>query len=140
MKARKILKGHRWFPSGGGCSCGPVHDPNAPKSERKGCLVKVEPILGMGALEEKDRPLPAGQQHPGRGSKSTRWAREMRRAPCHYCGGYGGTIDHVIPRSKGGRLTKENCVPACSPCNNWRKDTDYEWFKTIGWKTRPFAQ
>ena len=122
MKARKILKGHRWFQNS--CSCGPVHNPNAPRSERKGCLVKVDRV-----------PTP-----PGRGSKGARWAREMRLLPCHYCGEPGGTIDHVIPRSQGGRLVKSNCVPACAPCNNFRKDADYEWFKTIGWKGRPFSQ
>ena len=27
------------------------------------------------------------------------------------------TIDHVIPRSKGGKSTWENCVISCKPCN-----------------------
>ena len=138
MKARKILKGHRWFQNS--CSCGPVHDPNAPRSERKGRLVKVERIPGLGASETKDMPAPVVHSPPGRGSKGTRWAREMRLEACHYCGEPGGTIDHIIPRSQGGRLVKSNCVPACAPCNNWLKDMDYEWFKTVGWKSRPFSR
>ena len=40
---------------------------------------------------------------------------------CQYCGQQPGTeeltIDHVIPRSKGGPTTWENCVLACVPCN-----------------------
>ena len=28
------------------------------------------------------------------------------------------TIDHVIPRSRGGLSTFENCVACCKPCNN----------------------
>ena len=28
------------------------------------------------------------------------------------------TIDHVIPVSRGGKSTFENCVAACRPCNN----------------------
>jgi 5-methylcytosine-specific restriction endonuclease McrA len=40
---------------------------------------------------------------------------------CQYCGGRPGlhelTIDHVIPRSRGGASTWENCVTACRPCN-----------------------
>jgi 5-methylcytosine-specific restriction endonuclease McrA len=28
------------------------------------------------------------------------------------------TIDHVIPVSRGGKSTFENCVTACKPCNN----------------------
>jgi 5-methylcytosine-specific restriction endonuclease McrA len=39
---------------------------------------------------------------------------------CVYCGvkGVVFTIDHVVPRSKGGKSTFENCVTACKPCNN----------------------
>nr|WP_242413741.1 HNH endonuclease [Mycolicibacterium fortuitum] len=40
---------------------------------------------------------------------------------CAYCGGFGDTIDHVIPRSRGGEDSWENCVAACAPCNG-RKD------------------
>jgi len=39
---------------------------------------------------------------------------------CQYCGQNGGermTIDHVIPRSLGGRTVWENVVSACRACN-----------------------
>ncbi len=40
---------------------------------------------------------------------------------CQYCGIQPGrenlTIDHVIPRSRGGRTEWENVVAACAPCN-----------------------
>ena len=40
---------------------------------------------------------------------------------CQYCGARPGseelTIDHVVPRSKGGLTTWENCVLACVACN-----------------------
>jgi hypothetical protein len=36
---------------------------------------------------------------------------------CHYCGSYGDTVDHVIPKSKGGLRTFDNCVCACKSCN-----------------------
>ena len=37
---------------------------------------------------------------------------------CQYCGSQKRlTIDHVIPRSRGGQDTWENMVVACSPCN-----------------------
>lgn len=40
---------------------------------------------------------------------------------CQYCGGRPGseelTIDHVTPRSLGGRTSWENCVLACVECN-----------------------
>jgi len=38
---------------------------------------------------------------------------------CQYCGGHTDlTIDHVIPRSRGGKSSFDNCVVACRPCNN----------------------
>ena len=41
---------------------------------------------------------------------------------CQYCGkkpkSQELTIDHVTPRSKGGRSTWENCVLACLKCNH----------------------
>src|SRR5207248_4460140 len=40
---------------------------------------------------------------------------------CQYCGRRPGvaelTIDHVVPRSRGGGSTWENCVTACRSCN-----------------------
>lgn len=37
---------------------------------------------------------------------------------CQYCGSQKKlTVDHVIPRSRGGQDTWENMVVACSPCN-----------------------
>jgi len=39
---------------------------------------------------------------------------------CVYCGQKSKrlTIDHVVPRSKGGKSSFENCVAACRSCNN----------------------
>ena len=38
---------------------------------------------------------------------------------CQYCGTAKDlTIDHVRPRSFGGKSTFENCVTACQTCNN----------------------
>lgn len=37
---------------------------------------------------------------------------------CQYCGSRGNlTVDHVIPRSKGGGSTWDNIVASCAPCN-----------------------
>lgn len=45
---------------------------------------------------------------------------------CQYCGCKPGTkelsLDHVIPRSKGGKTTWENIVLACTPCNTKKAD------------------
>jgi 5-methylcytosine-specific restriction endonuclease McrA len=43
---------------------------------------------------------------------------------CQYCGTRHGslTVDHVIPRSKGGGSTWENIVTCCAPCNRRKGD------------------
>lgn len=38
---------------------------------------------------------------------------------CQYCGTHENlTIDHIIPKSKGGKDTWENLVTACTSCNH----------------------
>jgi 5-methylcytosine-specific restriction endonuclease McrA len=40
------------------------------------------------------------------------------RWTCQYCGSRTNlTVDHVIPRSKGGASSWENIVASCAPCN-----------------------
>jgi hypothetical protein len=73
------------------------------------------------------RDTPTARRNHGVGNDKA-WAREMRRLPCHYCGDSGGTIDHVIPYSHGGRDIYENCLPACARCNTMRGSFKYEDF------------
>lgn len=47
---------------------------------------------------------------------------------CQFCGGYGDTIDHLLPRSKGGHTTPVNCVCACNACNQSKADRDVSEF------------
>jgi 5-methylcytosine-specific restriction endonuclease McrA len=52
--------------------------------------------------------------------KITRKAVLARDAwTCQYCGSQaaGLTVDHVIPRSRGGESVWENIVASCAPCN-----------------------
>lgn len=44
------------------------------------------------------------------------------RFRCAYCGSKADTVDHVIPRSRGGDHSWENCVAACSACNHRKAD------------------
>jgi 5-methylcytosine-specific restriction endonuclease McrA len=57
-------------------------------------------------------------------SRRTVLARDLYT--CQYCGGQPGkhelTVDHVIPRSRGGATTWENVVAACAPCNHRKGD------------------
>jgi 5-methylcytosine-specific restriction endonuclease McrA len=57
--------------------------------------------------------------------------RDLRR--CAYCGKKADTIDHVVPRSRGGAHSWENCVAACRACNSKKADRLVE---EIGWTLR----
>src|SRR5919108_4432860 len=50
-------------------------------------------------------------------SRRALFARDNWR--CVYCGSVGGrlTLDHVVPRSRGGDSVWENVVTSCAPCN-----------------------
>jgi 5-methylcytosine-specific restriction endonuclease McrA len=42
---------------------------------------------------------------------------------CQYCGAAARlTMDHVVPRSRGGRSTWDNVVTSCAPCNSRKGD------------------
>jgi 5-methylcytosine-specific restriction endonuclease McrA len=59
----------------------------------------------------------------------TEWAHR-----CAYCADPADTLDHVLPRSKGGLTVAENLVPACRRCNGAKSSTDWrEWFRAQAW-------
>ncbi len=59
-------------------------------------------------------------------SRRALFARDGWR--CVYCGHSGGrlTLDHVVPRSRGGESVWENVVTACAPCNLRKGDRSLE--------------
>ena len=52
--------------------------------------------------------------------KRSIFARDDDR--CQYCGDRADSIDHVVPRSKGGPHSWENVAAACRPCNLGTRD------------------
>ncbi len=52
---------------------------------------------------------------------------------CAYCGGVATSVDHVIPRSRGGQHTWENVVAACRRCNHVKSDRA---ISELGWGVR----
>lgn len=52
---------------------------------------------------------------------------------CAYCGAKADTVDHVVPRSRGGDHSWENCVAACSTCNHRKAD---RLLGELGWSLR----
>jgi 5-methylcytosine-specific restriction endonuclease McrA len=53
-------------------------------------------------------------------SRKAVFARDNHR--CQYCDAPADSIDHVIPKSKGGLHTWDNVVAACRPCNLGKRD------------------
>jgi 5-methylcytosine-specific restriction endonuclease McrA len=52
---------------------------------------------------------------------------------CGYCSKSANTIDHILPKSRGGKDTWENLVACCLRCNNAKSDkTPAE----MGWELR----
>jgi 5-methylcytosine-specific restriction endonuclease McrA len=56
---------------------------------------------------------------------------------CAYCGHRAETIDHVVPRSRGGQHTWQNCVACCTRCNHRKAD---RLLSEIGWRLRVVPQ
>ena len=65
--------------------------------------------------------------------RNRRWRKslhELSGNSCIYCGKTSESIDHVLPRSRGGLSITENCVPACLSCNGSKTDNDaFEWYR-----------
>jgi 5-methylcytosine-specific restriction endonuclease McrA len=52
---------------------------------------------------------------------------------CAYCSKTASTIDHIHPRSKGGKHIWTNVVASCQPCNSKKDD---KLLSDLGWKLR----
>lgn len=78
--------------------------------------------------------IPNGRQVPV--SRRGVLRRDAQR--CAYCSATATTIDHVLPRSRGGADTWENLVACCLRCNNIKGDrTPAEMGWSLGFKPRP---
>lgn len=53
-------------------------------------------------------------------NRRTVFARDSHR--CQYCGSTAESIDHVVPRSRGGLHVWDNVVAACRRCNTRKED------------------
>jgi 5-methylcytosine-specific restriction endonuclease McrA len=58
-------------------------------------------------------------------------ARDGHR--CAYCGAAATSLDHVVPRSRGGTHCWENVVAACARCNHTKADRSVA---DLGWRLR----
>jgi 5-methylcytosine-specific restriction endonuclease McrA len=96
---------------------------------QKATVVAIDPDNPVwGSTGSWDRPsviilrtyvrIPSGRHVP----VSRRGVLRRDNNRCGYCGGSAGTIDHVLPRSRGGKDSWENLVACCLRCNNLKGD------------------
>lgn len=52
---------------------------------------------------------------------------------CVYCNAAATSLDHVVPKSRGGPHTWDNVVSACSRCNHLKADRG---IAELGWRLR----
>lgn len=94
----------------------------------RSCL-ELSSILGVSGPLFKGKFL----EHSGSrfATRSILYARDKHM--CAYCGDVFSynvlTIDHVLPKSKGGNNSWTNTVSACRPCNNRKGDRTPEQAK-----------
>ena len=50
-------------------------------------------------------------------TETEEWRETIRKDPCALCGGPGGSIDHIVPRSAGGPNRWDNLSGCYRDCN-----------------------
>ncbi len=84
--------------------------------------------LALPAVVRLNRYVRVPYRAPTSVSRAGVLRRDGRR--CAYCRLRGETIDHVVPRSRGGAHSWENCVACCGRCNTRKADRMLE---ELGW-------
>ncbi len=58
----------------------------------------------------------------GARERKIKWLLKQHKRACFWCGNHlsinTATLDHFIPRQRGGSAHRSNMVPACQPCNS----------------------
>ena len=83
-----------------------------------------EPHPAAARWSSGSRPTSAIPRDAHRRKITRRAVFARDRWTCQYCGQERGnlTVDHVIPRSKGGGSGWDNIVTCCAPCNRRKGD------------------
>jgi len=91
----------------------------------------VDQVLALPAVIRLNRFVKVPHRSAVPLTRRAVFARDGGR--CAYCGATAASIDHVVPRSRGGRHTWENVVAACHRCNRIKADRTPA---DLGWRLR----
>lgn len=93
----------------------------------------------IAAFQRRDQAIP--RQPKPKAASPVKWAPDKSKRSriyerdghrCHYCGSNQRlSLDHIIPRSKGGTHEDENLVTCCKSCNSAKGIKSYDEF----WET-----
>jgi hypothetical protein len=75
-------------------------------------------------IDVVERWLSAGAEYRSRTDEA------LAGMSCVYCGDPAQTLDHIVPRSKGGPDEPSNLVPACRRCNGAKSAMSLEEWAT----------
>ena len=68
--------------------------------------------------------IPRINKKPKGSSITSSYYKVLKLDPCAYCGKKKSiTMDHIIPKSRGGTNGVDNIAPACKECNNKKDNT-----------------
>lgn len=86
----------------------------------------------MFEIDVSDEQMRAEREKARSLRKQSWWKNRVAQGVCHYCAQQVPpkelTLDHVVPLARGGRSSKNNCVPACKSCNTKKRDLlPMEW-------------
>ena len=55
---------------------------------------------------------------------------KLTKNQCIYCGNPSESLDHIHPKSKGGKSITSNCIPCCLSCNGKKSDSEVlNWYR-----------
>lgn len=85
-------------------------------------LWKIQIFVGIGKVKTIKRKYGYGIFPGPTFSYFESWKQTLYRDPCCYCGGPGGTLDHIVPVARGGTNLWLNLTSACQACNQKKAD------------------
>lgn len=65
-------------------------------------------------------------------STATDWRRVLMADPCVYCGDPADGLDHIVPAARGGVDGWSNRAPACTACDQRKRDVSMTMFLLAG--------